>query len=660
MLPIYAAILIAVAAGVVCLVIGIVAGYQRRKAFAEREIGSAEEEARRIINDAIKSAENKKREATVEAKEEILKERTEFDKEVKDRRSELQRQENRLNQKEENLDRKTENLEKKEELVAAKLTELDAEKEELDAMKRSQLEVLERISGLTTEEAKRYLIDQLADAVTHEQAVKLKEIQADFKDKADTYAREQIALAIQRCAADHVAEATVSVVPLPNDEMKGRIIGREGRNIRTLETMTGVDLIIDDTPEAITVSCFDPVRREIARLALEKLILDGRIHPTRIEEMVEKAKREVDATIKAEGERAVFETNVHGLNPELVKLLGRQHYRTSYGQNVLNHSIEVSHLAGLLAAEIGANVAEAKRAGLLHDLGKSIDHEVEGSHVQIGVELARKYKESEAVVHAIEAHHGDVEARTIVACLVQAADAISAARPGARKENVEYYIKRLEKLEELTSSFPGVDKAYAIQAGREVRIMVKPEEVSEDRMVLLAREIAKKIEDELEYPGQIKVNLVRETKAIDHEVEGSHVAIGVELARKYKESEAIVHAIEAHHNDVEPKTVVACLVQAADAISAARPGARRENLENYIKRLEKLEEVTSSFPGVEKSFAIQAGREVRIMVKPDQVSEDQMVLLARDIAKKIEDELEYPGQIKVNLLRETKAIEYAK
>ena len=376
--------------------------------------------------------------------------------------------------------------------------------------------MLERISGLTTEEAKRYLIDQLADEVTHEEAVKLKEIQARFKEEADTYAREQIALAIQRCAADHVAEATVSVVPLPNDEMKGRIIGREGRNIRTLETMTGVDLIIDDTPEAITVSCFDPVRREIARLALEKLILDGRIHPTRIEEMVEKAKREVDATIKAEGERAVFETNVHGLNPELVKLLGRQHYRTSYGQNVLNHSIEVSHLAGLLAAEIGADVTLAKRAGLLHDLGKSIDHEVEGSHVQIGVELARKYRESEEVVHAIEAHHGDVEARTIVACLVQAADAISAARPGARKENVEYYIKRLEKLEELTSSFPGVDKAYAIQAGREVRIMVKPEEVSEDRMVLLAREIAKKIEDELEYPGQIKVNLVRETKAIEY------------------------------------------------------------------------------------------------------------------------------------------------
>ncbi len=514
--PVYVTVIIAVVAALVCLIAGFVLGYQRRKAAAEREIGSAEEEARRIINDAIKSAESKKREATVEAKEEILKARSEFDKEVKDRRNEIQRQENRINSKEENLDRKLENLERKEENVNARIAHLEQEKVELDSLKDKQLELLEQISGLTVEEAKRYLIDQLEDDVTHEQALKLKEIQVRYKEEADTYAREQIALAIQRCAADHVAEATVSVVPLPNDEMKGRIIGREGRNIRTLETMTGVDLIIDDTPEAITVSCFDPVRREIARLALEKLILDGRIHPTRIEEMVEKAKREVDATIRAEGERAVFETNVHGLNPELVKLLGRQHYRTSYGQNVLNHSIEVSQLAGLLAAELGVNVAEAKRAGLLHDLGKSIDHEVEGSHVQIGVELARKYRESENVIHAIEAHHGDVEAKTIVACLVQAADAISAARPGARKENVEYYIKRLEKLEELTSSFAGVDKAYAIQAGREVRIMVNPEAISEDRMVLLAREIAKKIEDELEYPGQIKVNLIRETKAIEY------------------------------------------------------------------------------------------------------------------------------------------------
>ena len=378
------------------------------------------------------------------------------------------------------------------------------------------METLERISGYTAEEAKNYLLKTLEDDVTHESAMKIKEIESRFKDEADTKAREIIGLAIQRCAADHVSEATVSVVPLPTDEMKGRIIGREGRNIRTLETLTGVDLIIDDTPEAITVSCFDPVRREIARLALEKLILDGRIHPARIEEMVEKAKREVDAVIKSEGERAIFETNVHGLHPELVKLLGRMRYRTSYGQNVLNHSIEVSHLAGLLAAEIGANVAEAKRAGLLHDLGKAIDHEVEGSHVAIGVELARKYHESENVIHAIHAHHNDVEPRTVVACLVQAADAISAARPGARRENLENYIKRLEMLEEITSSFPGVEKSFAIQAGREVRIMVKPEVISEDQMVLLARDIAKKIEDELEYPGQIKVNLLRETKAIEY------------------------------------------------------------------------------------------------------------------------------------------------
>ena len=378
------------------------------------------------------------------------------------------------------------------------------------------MEVLERISGFTAEEAKNDLINQLAEEVTHESAMKVREIEAQFKEEADTRAKEILSLAIQRCAADHVAEATVSVVPLPNDEMKGRIIGREGRNIRTLETMTGVDLIIDDTPEAITVSCFDPVRREIARIALEKLIQDGRIHPTRIEEMVEKAKREVDATIKAEGERAVFETNVHGLHPELIKLLGRMRYRTSYGQNVLNHSIEVSHLAGLIAAEIGADVTQAKRAGLLHDLGKSIDHEVEGSHVQIGVELARKYRENEDIVHAIEAHHNDVEPRTIVACIVQAADAISAARPGARRENLENYIKRLEKLEEVTSSFPGVEKSFAIQAGREVRIMVAPDKVSEDQMVLLARDIAKKIEEELEYPGQIKVNMIRETKVIEY------------------------------------------------------------------------------------------------------------------------------------------------
>ena len=501
---------------VIGLAVGVPVGIQQRKKSAEREIGSAEDEAKRIINEAYKSAESKKREAMVEAKEEILKARNEHEREVKERRADLQRQEHRLQQKEETLDRKTDNIEKKEEQLTARLAKLETTQAEAEQAKQNQLEMLERISGFTVEEAKSYLLKQLEQDVTHESAMKIKEIEARFKDEADTKAREIISLAIQRYAADHVAEATVSVVPLPNDEMKGRIIGREGRNIRTLETLTGVDLIIDDTPEAITVSCFDPVRREIARLALEKLILDGRIHPARIEEMVEKAKREVDAVIKSEGERAIFETNVHGLHPELVKLLGRMHYRTSYGQNVLNHSIEVSHIAGLLAAEIGANVAEAKRAGLLHDLGKSVDHEVEGSHVQIGVELARKYHESENIIHAIQAHHNDVEPRTIVACLVQAADAISAARPGARRENVENYIKRLEMLEEITSSFPGVEKSFAIQAGREVRIMVKPEVISEDQMVLLARDIAKKIEDELEYPGQIKVHLLRETKAIEY------------------------------------------------------------------------------------------------------------------------------------------------
>ena len=378
------------------------------------------------------------------------------------------------------------------------------------------MEMLEKISGLTQEEAKAYILKGVEDDVRHETAVKIKEIEQQLKDDADSLAREIITTAIQRCAADHVAEATVSVVPLPNDEMKGRIIGREGRNIRTLETITGVDLIIDDTPEAITVSSFDPVRREIARLALEKLIADGRIHPTRIEDMVEKARREVDHTIKVEGERASFETGVHNLHPEIIKLLGRQKYRTSYGQNVLNHSIEVAHIAGLLASELGVDVTLAKRAGLLHDLGKAVDHEMEGSHVQLGVELAKKYKESPVVINAIEAHHGDVEPQTIIACLVQAADAISAARPGARRENVENYIRRLEKLEELTSSFPGVEKSYAIQAGREVRIMVKPEEVSEDNMVLLAHDLAKKIESELEYPGQIKVNVIRETKAVEY------------------------------------------------------------------------------------------------------------------------------------------------
>jgi len=512
--PLY--IILPIAGFILGAVVFFIVGMAYRKSVAEREIGSAETEATRILNEAIKSSESKKREMLLEAKEEIHKSRTEHDKEIKERRSELQKQERRLQQKEESLDKKLDAHEKKEDELAKKVQQIAAQQEEVDRIKKSQLDMLEKISGLTQDEAKKYLLDNIESEVRHETAVKIKEIEAQMKEEADQMAREVISIAIQRCAADHAAEATVSVVPLPNDEMKGRIIGREGRNIRTLETITGVDLNIDDTPEAITVSSFDPVRREIARLALEKLIADGRIHPTRIEDMVEKARREVDHTIKQEGERAVFETGIHNLHPELVKLLGRQKYRTSYGQNVLNHSIEVAHISGLLASELGVDVQMAKRAGLLHDLGKSVDHEMEGSHIQLGVELAKKYKENPVIVNAIEAHHGDVECKTDIACLVQAADAISAARPGARRENVENYIRRLEKLEELTGTYPGVEKAYAIQAGREVRVMVKPEEVTEDNMILMARELAKKIEAELEYPGQIKVNLIRETKAVEY------------------------------------------------------------------------------------------------------------------------------------------------
>ena len=506
--------------GIILILLGAGLGFGMgmvyRMRVSEREIGSAEEEAKRILNEAIKSAENKKRESLLEAKEEIHKNRAEYEREVKERRAELSKQEHRLQQKEENLDKKTERIDRKNEQLTNKLAEVEARQEEVEKLKTAQLEVLERISGYSAEEAKALLIDTLASEVTHEQAMKVREIEAQFKEEADQRAREVIALAIQRCAADHASEVTVSVVSLPNDEMKGRIIGREGRNIRSIENLTGVDLIIDDTPEAITVSCFDPVRREVARLALEKLISDGRIHPARIEEMIAKAQKEVNATIKAEGERAVFETGVHGLHPELVKLLGRQKYRTSYGQNVLNHSMEVAHIAGLIAAELGVDIHVAKRAGLLHDIGKSIDHEVEGSHVTIGVDIAKKYKESNEIIHAIHAHHGDVEPQTVIACIVQAADAISASRPGARRENIENYVKRLEKLEEVSMSFPGIDSCYAIQAGREIRIMVKPDQVTEDQMTLLARDIAKKIEEELTYPGQIKVHVLRETKAVEY------------------------------------------------------------------------------------------------------------------------------------------------
>ncbi|MBQ7330587.1 MAG: ribonuclease Y [Oscillospiraceae bacterium] len=498
------------------IALGFVLGVGYRKKVAEREIGSAEAEATRLINEAIRSGESRKKEMLLEAKDEIHRSRTEHEKEVKERRAEISKQERRLEQKEAALDKKTENFERKEEELAKKMAAVAETQAEADKLRAAQLATLERISGLTQEQAKQFLLQTVEEDVRHETAMKIKEIEQQLKDEADDRAREILSVAIQRCAADHAAEATVSVVALPSDEMKGRIIGREGRNIRTLETITGVDLIIDDTPEAITVSSFDPVRREIARVALEKLIADGRIHPTRIEDMVEKARKDVDRIIREEGERACYETGVHNLNPELVKILGRQKFRTSYGQNVLNHSIEVSHIAGLMAAELGVDVALAKRAGLLHDLGKSIDHEVEGSHVQLGADIARKNKENPVVINAIEAHHGDVEPKTVIAVLVQAADAVSAARPGARRENVENYVRRLQKLEELTGSYPGVEKAFAIQAGREVRIMVKPEVVNEDNMILLARDIAKKIESELEYPGQIKVNVIRETKAVEY------------------------------------------------------------------------------------------------------------------------------------------------
>ncbi|MBS6859434.1 MAG: ribonuclease Y [Clostridiales bacterium] len=506
------AIVCAAAAGAVCFL----AGVAHRKKTAEFTIGSAEQEAKRIVSEAIKNAEAKKKEAVLEGKDEIHRLRSESEKELNDRRKEVQRQERRIQQKEETLDKKIESLENKEEVLNNKIKQAEERLSEAESVKKSQFEMLERISGFTMEQAKDYLLKNLEDELTHDKAVKLMEFEQQTRDKAEKSAREIISMAIQRCAADHVAEATISVVPLPNDEMKGRIIGREGRNIRAIETMTGVDLIIDDTPEAITLSCFEPVRREVARIALERLIADGRIHPARIEETIEKARREVDATIKQEGERVVIEAGVNGVHPELVKLLGRLRYRTSYGQNVLNHSLEVSFLAGIMASELGLDPTIARRAGLLHDIGKALDHEIEGSHVDIGVDVARKYKESETVVHAIQAHHGDVEAKTVIACLVQAADAISAARPGARRENLESYVKRLEKLEEVASSFEGVDRCFAIQAGREVRIMVKPEVISDDRMVLLAREICTKIESDLEYPGQIKVNIIRESRAIEY------------------------------------------------------------------------------------------------------------------------------------------------
>ncbi len=487
-----------------------------RKKTYESKIGSAEEKSREIIDEALKTAETKKREALLEAKEESIRTKNELDKETKERRAELQRYERRVLSKEENLDKKAETLERRETSLTAREENLNKKLAEAEELRSKQLTELERISGLTKEQARDYLLHMIEDDVKHDAAKKVKELETRAKEEADKKAKEYIVTAIQRCAADHVAETTVSVVQLPSDEMKGRIIGREGRNIRTLETMTGVELIIDDTPEAVVLSGFDPVRREVARIALERLIVDGRIHPARIEEMVEKAQREVEMNMREEGEAAILEVGIHGIHPELVKLLGKMKFRTSYGQNALKHSIEVAQLAGLLAAEIGVDVRMAKRAGLLHDIGKSIDHEVEGSHVKLGADLCRKYKESAIVVNSVESHHGDVEPESLIACIVQAADTISAARPGARRETLETYTNRLKQLEEITDSFKGVDKSYAIQAGREVRIMVIPEQVSDDDMVLMARDIAKKIEESMEYPGQIRVNVIRESRVTDY------------------------------------------------------------------------------------------------------------------------------------------------
>ena len=501
---------------VAAAIVGVVVGFIIRKLGAEKKIGSAEEQARKILEDAIKNAENAKKESIIAAKEEIFQLKKEADYDIKERRKETSRLERRLAQKEETLDAKLDGIEKKEGLLQEKLADADKTREEVNKTLQGQLAMLEKIAGMTADEAKAELVHKLDSELQHETAVKIAEYEEKFKDEADVRARDILSLAIQRCAADHVSEISISTVQIPGDEMKGRIIGREGRNIRTIETLTGVDLIIDDTPDVITVSGFDPVRREIARIALEKLVSDGRIHPARIEEMVEKARRDVDSAIKQAGERAVFETGVHGLHPELIKLLGRMKYRTSYGQNALRHSIEVSMLAGVIADELGVDVTMARRAGLLHDIGKAVTAEVEGSHVQLGVEIATKYKENKDIIHSIEAHHNDVESITPLDFIIQAADAISAARPGARREDVENYIKRLQKLEEVAGSFEGIEKTFAIQAGREVRIMVKPEMVDDDKMKILARDIAKKIEGELDYPGQIKVSVIRESRIVDY------------------------------------------------------------------------------------------------------------------------------------------------
>ncbi|MCL2718301.1 MAG: ribonuclease Y [Lachnospiraceae bacterium] len=509
-------IIAVVATLVVAIPLSAAVATNYRKKVTESKIGNAEQKAREIIDEALKTAETKKRESLLEVKEESIKTKSELDKEIKERRAEVQRFERRIQQKEENIDKKAEQIERREQSLSSREENMAKQREEIAKLNEQRLQELERISGLTSEQAKEYLLKIVEEEVRHESALLVKELESRAKEEADKKAKEYVVTAIQKCAADHVSETTISVVPLPNDEMKGRIIGREGRNIRTLETMTGIDLIIDDTPEAVILSGFDPIRREVARIALEKLIIDGRIHPARIEEMVEKAQKEVEVMIKEEGEQATLEVGVHGIHPELVRLLGKMKFRTSYGQNALKHSIEVAQLSGLLAAEMGLDVRMAKRAGLLHDIGKAVDHEMEGSHIQLGSDLCRKYKESAIVINSVESHHGDTEPQTLLACIVQAADTISAARPGARRETLDTYTNRLKQLEEITNNFKGVDKSFAIQAGREIRVMVVPEQITDADMILLARDISKQIEAELEYPGQIKVNVIRESRVIDY------------------------------------------------------------------------------------------------------------------------------------------------
>ncbi len=516
MLPIWQVCLIVLACLLVAIPVTVILTITYRKKVSEKKIGNAEEKAREIVDEALKSAEAKKRESTLEIKEESIRAKNELDKEIKERRAEVQRYERRIQQKEENIDKKSDAIEKKEAGLVAREKALEEEKLAISKLSEQRVQELERISGLTSDQAKEYLLKIVEDEVKHETALMIKEMDTRAKEEADKKAKDYVVTAIQKCAADHVSETTISVVQLPNDEMKGRIIGREGRNIRTLETMTGVDLIIDDTPEAVVLSSFDPIRREVARIALERLIVDGRIHPARIEEVVEKAQRDVEIMIKEEGEAATLEVGVHGIHPELIRLLGKMKFRTSYGQNALRHSIEVAQLSGLLAAELGLDVRIAKRAGLLHDIGKAVDREMEGTHIQLGAEICKKYKENAIVLNAVESHHGDVEPNSLISCLVQAADTISAARPGARRETFEAYTSRLKQLEEITNNFKGVDKSFAIQAGREIRVMVVPEQVSDADMILMAREISKKIEAEMEYPGQIKVNLIRESRAVDY------------------------------------------------------------------------------------------------------------------------------------------------